>query len=515
MSQDWGSGYVTDIEYSEGYYPSQAPANLALAATLNGFETPALEDRFTYCELGCGRGQTSLILAAVNPRAEFHAIDFHPAHIAVANERAARAQIGNVTFHECGFDELPGMRGAALPCFDVVTLHGVWSWIAPQLQSAIVAFLNSRLKPGGLVYVSYNALPAWGSVAPLQRIIKELSRATAERSDRAIVQVLEQVRRLRKANVIPGTYDDAIKRIENHARTSLAYLAHEYLNAHWSPVYHVDVVRALAGAKLSFAAASDLLKNFYNLVLTEEQHKLLLELPSAELRETLRDFCSTQWFREDIFVRGARRISATRRERHLAQLRLALQQPPPQVIELGRPDGSKWCPDPSVYREVITALRSGPREIHELLGLPTLPSGHAVGVVELAGVLLGTQIASLYHEPSQEERAAAGRLNALVEEDEEEAGLDHGAALAVAAIHGGMTLSAANYALYAELRRGGKPTADALAERFIQRCTAAGGHPIVDGKPYEDLDQARVAVTQDYERKIEHLVPIWRGLGML
>jgi SAM-dependent methyltransferase len=514
MSQDWSGGYVTDIEYSEGFYPAQSPAHLALAVSLNGIEPPALDEHFTYCELGCGRGQTSLILAAVNPRAEFHAIDFHPAHIAAARERARRARIGNLTFHECGFDELPGARGAALPPFDVVTLHGVWSWIAPQLQSAIVEFLNARLKPGGLVYVSYNALPAWSSVAPLQRIIKELSRGTAERSDRAIVHVLEQVKRLRKANVIPAIFDDAIKRIENHGRASLAYLAHEYLNEYWAPVYHADVARRLAGAKLGFAAAADLLKNFYNLVLTEEQHGLLLELPSTELRETLRDFCSGHWFREDIFVRGARRMSATRRELHLAQLRLALQRPAVQ-IELERPDGSKWRPDPSVYREVIGALLGGPLEIRELLKLPTLPSNHAVGVVELAGVMLGTQIASVYHEPSPEERAVAARLNAWVEEDDEERGLDRGAALAVPAIRGGMTLSPASYALYAELHRGGKPEADVLAERFIRRCTAAGGHPIVDGKPCEDLQEARVAVTQDYEKKIEQLVPIWRGLGIL
>ena len=55
---------------------------LALAATLAGYEPPDLAGRFTYCELGCGRGKTSLVLAAVNPEAEFHAIDFNPAHIA-------------------------------------------------------------------------------------------------------------------------------------------------------------------------------------------------------------------------------------------------------------------------------------------------------------------------------------------------------------------------------------------------------------------------------------------------
>src|SRR4029077_15564225 len=133
--------------------------------TLSGMEAPDLDRHFTYCELGCGRGRTSTVLAAINPEAEFHAVDFHPAHIAHAQQQARHARLRNIQFHECSFAELPGAYGAALPKFDVITMHGVWSWIAPQLQEAIVAFLNARLKPGGLVYVSYNALPAWNQVA--------------------------------------------------------------------------------------------------------------------------------------------------------------------------------------------------------------------------------------------------------------------------------------------------------------------------------------------------------------
>ena len=63
--QRWGSGYVTDIEYSDGFYALQSPAHLALAATLNGVEPPHLGTGFTCCELGCGKGQTALVLAAV------------------------------------------------------------------------------------------------------------------------------------------------------------------------------------------------------------------------------------------------------------------------------------------------------------------------------------------------------------------------------------------------------------------------------------------------------------------
>ena len=36
----WTDGYVSDIEYSAGFYAEQAPAHLALTCLLNGVEPP-------------------------------------------------------------------------------------------------------------------------------------------------------------------------------------------------------------------------------------------------------------------------------------------------------------------------------------------------------------------------------------------------------------------------------------------------------------------------------------------
>jgi SAM-dependent methyltransferase len=512
--QRWGDGYVTDIEYSDGFYGAQSPAHLALAAAINSVEPPELGAGFTCCELGCGRGQTALVLAAVNPQAQFHAIDFHPAHIAHARDRAARAGLRNIEFHELSFDEMSGPRGAMLPMFDVITLHGVWSWIAPRLQSAILAFINARLKPGGLVYVSYNALPAWNPVEPLQRIIKELAACSRARSDVAISRVLAQLQQLADSNIIPKKFHEGLKRIRDTAEKMVQYTAHEYLNEHWQPVYHADVARAFAEAKMSFVASTDLLKNFYNLALNEEQRNLLAEIPSEEMRETLKDFCTDQWFREDVFIRGARRMHPSQRERRFSQQKLALLRPPPDIIEIGRPDGSKWRPDPDVYNDVAAALRRGPRLVADLLRLDCLPDNHVVGPVELVGILLGTGLATIYSDPAPEQQAGAERLNALIESDPD-LPLMRGATLAVPAMRSGLTLSAANFALYQDLRRGRTPTADSLADRFIARCHAAGCHPVLDGKMYEDDAEARIALTSEYQMKIEKFVPLWRHLGLI
>jgi SAM-dependent methyltransferase len=510
----WGSGYVTDIQYADGFYADQAPAHLALATTLSGIEVPELEGHFTYCELGCGRGRTSLVLAALHPEAEFHAIDFHPAHIAHARQQARRAGLRNVHFHECNFADLAGPRGAALPTFDVITMHGVWSWIAPEIQAAIIAFLDARSTPGGLVYVSYNALPAWNSVAPVQRLVRELAGSSSQRSDIAIIRAIEQIERLAAAKIIPDRFADGIKRLQKGRNSLLSYLAHEYLNEHWQPLYFADVARAFAGAKLEFSACSDLLKNFYNLSLNEAQRALLADVAPAELRETLKDFCIDHWFRQDVFVRGARRMSASRREGLLAGKSLARLRKAPEVFEIGKPDGSRWRPDAVVYRAISQALEHEPRTVHDLLNLDELPKDHAVGPVELVGTLVGLGLAGVYREPSAAELAGAAGLNSLLDA-EDDMSLSQGTTIAAPALRTGVTLSPANYLLYRSLKRGEARAADDLAAEFIKRCREGGGHPVIDDKVVEDDTEAQAVVTRDYVIKIEQLAPIWRMTGIL
>src|SRR3954469_21755233 len=88
---DWGQGYVSDIEYGRGFYREQSPTILNLACLLTGVEPLPLDDGFNYCELGCGQGFTSLLLAAANPGGDFVAVDFNPAQIARATAQAREA----------------------------------------------------------------------------------------------------------------------------------------------------------------------------------------------------------------------------------------------------------------------------------------------------------------------------------------------------------------------------------------------------------------------------------------
>src|SRR5215211_1762124 len=167
---DWSSGYVVDVTYTHGFYRELAPSYLGFAALVQGFAAPGLGDEpLTYCELGCGQGGSTNLLASANPHVEFHANDFNPAHIAGARDLARAARLSNVHFYDLSFAEFAENR--QLPMFDIIGLHGVYSWISEENRQHIVRFIRERLKPGGVLYISYNAMPGWAPLMPLRHVM--------------------------------------------------------------------------------------------------------------------------------------------------------------------------------------------------------------------------------------------------------------------------------------------------------------------------------------------------------
>jgi len=137
---------------------------IALASIIGGAAAsiPAGDDPVQLLELGCGLGYGAMAQAASNPSWRVTAVDFNPAHIAIAREWAAEAGLSNIAFLEADlsrWEDHPALR--ALPEMDFVTLHGVWSWVPKAAQDGIVRLLAQKVRPGGLVHVSYNTLPGW------------------------------------------------------------------------------------------------------------------------------------------------------------------------------------------------------------------------------------------------------------------------------------------------------------------------------------------------------------------
>ncbi len=507
----WGQGYVTDLEYTAGFYAEQSPAILRLACLLNGIDTPPIDDGFTYCELGCGVGVTALILAASNPRGRFVAVDFHPVHILKARSVAHAAGLTNIEFLEHSFEQLADGGSAALPPLDFITLHGVYSWVSHETRRQIVSIMARHLKPGGLAYVSYNAMPGSAQRQPVQRLLWDLAALTPSRSDQRIARAIEQLDALKTAGAraLAGNEfaSDAMKQLKHGAEQ---YLAHEYLNEHWNPMYHADLARELAAAKLTYAGSANLIENFAEVMLDAEQREFLNSLGAPHLRETLRDFCTNKTFRKDVFVRGAHQLSASRQLAQLSQIKLALLVPREEFkFEIEAPAG-KGDLNRAVYGAVVDALAEGPRTVAELVSLPTMPGSHQMSPLELVGILVGTrQAAPVVDGVAPVDQAAADRLTMALSDLFAEARPSTAVGVGVAALGGGLRIGMIEFAVHRSMLMHGAVDTDAVAAGVYDSTAARGASVLKDGKPIEGREES-LAFLRDRVREItERMRPLW------
>ena len=78
----WHGGYVSEIDYTHGYYGELAPSRLRMVTALARQKTSVGESP-SYLELGFGQGHTLNIHAAANP-GEYWGNDFNAGQAATA-----------------------------------------------------------------------------------------------------------------------------------------------------------------------------------------------------------------------------------------------------------------------------------------------------------------------------------------------------------------------------------------------------------------------------------------------
>jgi SAM-dependent methyltransferase len=363
----WSEGYVVDLDYTSGYFRELSPAYLRFVALLGGVEVQDAAS-YTYYELGCGNGYSTTLHAAANPEARFYGVDFNPTHIHNAQRLAQDARAANVRFLEKSFGEL---LDTDLADADFIALHGVWSWVGDEQRRHLLEFIRRRLKPGGLVYVSYNCLPGIAQVAPLQRLINEHAAAAAgDRLDK-VRRSIDFASRLQQAgarfffvNPLAASRLAALRTQDPH------YVAHEYHNANWTPFYHADVARDLAGAKLSYAGCAALIENFDQLTLSPELARLAAELGERSLAETMKDFARNQVFRRDVFTRGAPKAAPARLDAMLDATRFCLARPRASCRMKTTTLAGELALQPESYAPVLDALARAPMTFTELSQAP-------------------------------------------------------------------------------------------------------------------------------------------------
>lgn len=163
---EWSAGYMADIDYTYGYYTELNPLRARLALLQAGLHAPAMAQA---CELGFGQGVTVNLHAAASG-VQWTGTDFNPAHASFAQDLAGVVGRGT-PLQEQAFEAF--CQRSDLPDFDFIGMHGIWSWVSDANRAILVDFLERKLRPGGVLYVSYNTQPGWAAMAPMRDLLAE------------------------------------------------------------------------------------------------------------------------------------------------------------------------------------------------------------------------------------------------------------------------------------------------------------------------------------------------------
>src|SRR5690606_30638930 len=96
-----------------------------------------------YLELGFGHGLSLNVHAAGNA-GEFWGTDFAAPQVAnalhLAHAAGSPARILNDSFERLAARD-------DLPQFDIIVLHGIWSWVSPEVRAQILSIFDRHLAP--------------------------------------------------------------------------------------------------------------------------------------------------------------------------------------------------------------------------------------------------------------------------------------------------------------------------------------------------------------------------------
>lgn len=321
---EWTDGYMADIDYTFGYYAELNPSWMRLALLNAGLRPP---ETATACELGFGQGLSINIHAAASA-VRWYGTDFNPAQTGFAREMAATADSG-AKLYDDAFAAFVG-RGD-LPDFDFIGLHGIWSWISAENQAVVVDFIRRKLKVGGVLYISYNTFPGWSAFAPMRHLLAMHFDAMGGSGQGVLPRLDSAMGFCEKLLAVNPAYTavnpTVVERFKKLQEQNRHYLAHEYFNHNWEPVYFQTMVENLSPAKLDYAGSAYYLDYVDTVNLTESQRAFLKEIPDPLLRESVRDFVINQQFRRDYWVKGARRLHPVEQTELLRAQRVILQVP--------------------------------------------------------------------------------------------------------------------------------------------------------------------------------------------
>ena len=412
----WSSGYVTEVEYTYGYYSESHPSLLALACIYAGVSPPQ-SDSLHYLELGYGQG-LGINFHASAFDGTFWGTDFNPVQAARAQALSAAAA-NNAILKDDSFSDLAARKD--LPDFDFIVLHGIWTWVSDDSRRAIVDIIKRKLKVGGIVYNSYNCKPGWAPAEPLRHLMTLYSDFSASESKGTLNNItgaLDFCEEIASAGALYFQGNPSVRaRLTAISSMNKNYLAHEYFNQNWELMSFSDMVKWLSPAKVEYVCSAHLLDHIEPINIGDAGRRILDSINHTVLKESVRDYFVNQQFRRDIFIKGPRRL-LLEEQRNLLRAQLfvltSVSSEIPKTVQ-GALGAASLQAD--IYEPVVAALAMDDyraKTIDELLQHPDLRNTEFSKIVQALVVLVGAGHVFPAVFPTPEAKKKCTRLNAYL-----------------------------------------------------------------------------------------------------
>lgn len=241
-----------ETPYTSNSFPGSAPGHLAAIAHLFGLDTPPVSTA-RVLEIGCASGGNLFPFAAAHPQAHVVGIDLSEVQIDQGRTRARALGLDNVDLLA---GDIAQMDLEALGQFGFIVAHGVYSWVPPAVQEALLSAFRRLLVHNGVAYVSYNVYPGCKHKEVLRDAMLLASGASTTPDDkvreaRGIADFLEEV----------APPDSVLARVladsREHARGFAdSYLLHDELATFNAPCYFYEMLGRAGAHGLTYLAES-------------------------------------------------------------------------------------------------------------------------------------------------------------------------------------------------------------------------------------------------------------------
>jgi len=286
--------------------PQTHPSRVAAVASMFGLSfVPPKKARVL--ELGCASGVNLLGMAHFMPEAKFVGVDLSIVQINEAQRRAKELGADNVTYHHMSITDIEPEFGQ----FDYIICHGVFSWVPPEVQKAIMRICNANMSEEGIAFVSYNVQPGWR----LKQIARDAfmgltpnEMPAIKRHEYGVAWMKDALELTAKEERRPLLHQALAHELEQIiTQKDFRYLAHEYLEVNNEPMLFREFLAQANGAGLAYlgdAEPASMIRHLSNPALRE----FFKNHPASSMAETEQsiDIIMGRTFRQSLLVKGVR-----------------------------------------------------------------------------------------------------------------------------------------------------------------------------------------------------------------